>query len=66
MKWFRSSGKTEDYEKEFLARYKKQQKPKQKKNTSKDKKSVKIELDEQNQIHDKTQKKRTGITFYKT
>jgi len=57
MKWFRSSGKTEDYEKEFLARYKKQQKPKQKKNTSKDKKSVKIELDEQNQIHDKTQKK---------
>jgi len=59
MKWFRSSGKTEteDYEKEFLARYSKQQKPKQKKNTSKDKKSVKIELDEQNQVDGKTQKK---------
>ena len=31
MKWFRSSGKTEDYEKEYLTRYDEQQKPKQKK-----------------------------------
>ena len=37
MKWFRSSGKTEDYEKED------RQKPKQKKNISKDKKSKKKE-----------------------
>ena len=45
MKWFRSSekAKTEDYEKEFLARYNKQQKPKQKKNTSNGKKSIKKE-----------------------
>ena len=43
MKWFRSSGKTEDYEKEYLTRYNKQQKPEQKKNTSKDKKSIKKE-----------------------
>ena len=45
MKWFRSSekAKTEDYEKEFLARYNKQQKPKQKKNTTKDEKSIKKE-----------------------
>ena len=45
MKWFRSSGKTEDYEKEYLTRYNEQQKPKQKKNTSKDKKSIKKEPD---------------------
>ena len=51
MKWFRSSGKTEDYEKEYLTRYNEQQKPKQKKNTSKDKKSIKKEPDS---------------TFYKT
>ena len=45
MKWFRSSekAKTEDYEKEFLGRYNKQQKPKQKKNTSNGKKSIKKE-----------------------
>jgi len=43
MKWFRSSGKTEDYEKEYLTRYNEQQEPKQKKNTSKDKKSIKKE-----------------------
>ncbi len=47
MKWFRSSGKTEDYEKEFLARYNEQQEPKQKKNTSKDKKSIKKEIPKQ-------------------
>jgi len=37
MKWFRGSEKTEteDYEKEFLARYKKQQKANPKKNVSK-------------------------------
>ena len=41
MKWFRSSGKTEDSKKE--TEYNIQQKPKQKKNTSKDKKSIKKE-----------------------
>ena len=51
VKWFRSSGKTKDYEKEYLTRYNEQQEPKQKKNTSKDKK-----------IH----KKRTRSTIYKT
>jgi len=37
MKWFGSSEKkeSENYEKKYLARYKKQQKPKQKKNTIK-------------------------------
>jgi chromosome segregation ATPase len=43
VKWFRSSGKTEDHEKEYLTRYNEQQKPKQKKNTPKDKKSLKKE-----------------------
>jgi chromosome segregation ATPase len=43
MKWFRSSGKTEDNEKEHLTRYDKQQKPKQKKNTPEEKKSLKKE-----------------------
>jgi len=40
MKWFGSSEKkeSENYEKKYLARYKKQQKPKQKKNISKLKK----------------------------
>ena len=59
MKWFRSSEKkeSEDYEKQYLTRYK-QQKSKQKKNTSKNKKDVKIELDEKNQdIEIKTRKK---------
>ena len=57
MKWFGSSEKNEsdDYEKKYLARYKKQQKPKQKKNTSKNKKDVEIESDEKNQV--KIQKK---------
>ena len=54
MKWFGSSEKkeSEDYEKKYLARYKKQQKPK---NTSKNKKDGKIESDEKNQV--KIQKK---------
>lgn len=43
MKWFRSSGKTEDYEKEYLTRHDKQQEPKQKKNMPIDKKSLKKE-----------------------
>jgi len=59
MKWFGSSEKNESdgYEKKYLARYKKQQKPKQKKNTSKNKKDVEIESDEKNQVEGKIQKK---------
>ena len=59
MKWFGSSEKkeSENYEKKYLARYKKQQKPKQKKNTSKNKKYVEIESDEKNQVEVKIQKK---------
>jgi len=59
MKWFGSSEKNEsdDYEKKYLARYKKQQKPKQKKNMSKNKKDVEIESDEKNQVKVKIQKK---------
>ena len=59
MKWFGSSEKkeSEDYEKKYLARYKKQQKPKQKKNTTKNKKDVEIESDEKNQVEVKIQKK---------
>ena len=59
MKWFRGSEKTEteDYEKEFLTRYKKQQKPKQKKNTKKDNKVIKIESEEKNLVKSETQKK---------
>ena len=59
MKWFGSSEKNEsdDYEKKYLARYKKQQKPKQKKNISKNKKDVEIESDEKNQVKVKIQKK---------
>ena len=51
MKWFGSSEKkgSEDYEKEYLARYK------QKNNASKNKKDVKVESDEKNQV--KIQKK---------
>ena len=58
MKWFRSSEKTEseDYEKEYLSRYK-QQKSKQKKNTTKNKKVIKIESDEKNIVESKTEKK---------
>jgi len=59
MKWFGSSEKkeSENYEKKYLARYKKQQKPKQKKNASKNKKDVEIESDEKNQVEVKIQKK---------
>ena len=59
MKWFGSSEKNEsdDYEKKYLARNKKQQKPKQKKNTSKNKKDIEIESDEKNQVEVKIQKK---------
>jgi len=59
MKWFGSSEKkeSENYEKQYLSRYKKQQKPKQKKNTSKNKKAVEIKSDEENQVEVKIQKK---------
>jgi len=60
MKWFGSSEKkeSENYEKKYLARYKKQQKPKQKNNASKNKKDVEIESDEKNQyVEAKTRKK---------
>jgi len=59
MKWFGSSEKkeSENYEKKYLARYKKQQKPKQKNNISKNKKDVEIESDEKNQVKVKIQKK---------
>ena len=45
MKWFKNSGKKEtgDYEKEYLARYNKQQIPEQKKNVTKNKKD-KVEI----------------------
>jgi len=49
--WFKSSRKkeSEDYEKEFLARYKKQPKAKPKKMASKQKKVIEIESEEKNQ-----------------
>ena len=58
MKWVGSSEKNEsdDYEKKYLARYKKQQKSK-KKNTPKNKKDIEIESDEKNQVEVKIQKK---------
>ena len=51
MDWFSSSGKkeSEDYEKEYLARYRNQQKAKPKKKASKQKKVIEIESDEKNQ-----------------
>ena len=51
MNWFKSSRKkeSEDYEKEFLSRYKKQQKAKPEKKASKHKKVIEIESDEKNQ-----------------
>ena len=51
MDWFKSSRKkkTEDYEKEYLTRYKKGQKTKPKKKTSKPKKSIEMESYETNQ-----------------
>ena len=59
MKWFGSSEKkeTEDYEKKYLARYDKQRKPKQNKNTSKQKKGIEIEADGKNQDEVKIRKK---------
>ena len=60
MDWFGSSRKkeSEEYEKEFLARYKKQQKAKPKKSASKHKKNVEMKSDEKNQNGIvKTQKK---------
>jgi len=58
MKWFGSSEKkeSENYENEFLTRYRKQQKAKPK-NTSKNKKNIEIESDEKNQVKVKIQKK---------
>jgi len=66
--WFKSSRKkeSEDYEKEFLSRYKKQQKAKPEKKASKHKKVIEIESDEKNQDGEiKILKKRTRTTFYK-
>ena len=59
MKWFKNSGKkqTEEYEKEYLTRYNKQQIPDQKKNISKNKKDEKIESDKKNQVRVKIGKK---------
>ena len=60
MNWFRGSGKkeSEDYEKEYLAQYKKQQKSKPKKRVSKHNKAIEIESDEKNQdVEVRTQKK---------
>jgi len=58
MKWFGSSEKkeSENYEKKYLTRYRKEQKAKPK-NTSKNKKNVEIESDEKNQVKVKIQKK---------
>ena len=51
MDWFGSSRKkkSEDYEKEFISRYKEQQKSKPKKRASKQKKVIEIESEEKNQ-----------------
>ncbi len=59
MKWFKNSGKkeTDDYEKEYLARYNKQQIPEQKKNITKNKKDEEIESDKKNQVKIKIGKK---------
>ena len=45
LKWFKNSGKkeTDDYEKEYVARYKNQQIPEQEKNITKNKKDGEIE-----------------------
>ena len=58
MDLFGSSRKkeSEEYEKEFLARYKKQQTAQPKKRTSKHKKTIEIEANEKNQdVEVKTQ-----------
>ena len=59
MKWFKNSGKkeTNDYEKEYLARYNKQQIPEQKKNITKNKKDGEIASDKKNQVKVKIGKK---------
>ena len=59
MNWFGNSRKkeSEDYEKGFLSRYKKQQKVNPKKKTSKHKKVVEIESDEKHLAESKTLKK---------
>ena len=60
MNWFKSSGKkeSEDYEKEYLTLYKKQQKSKPKKSVSKHKKVIEIDSNEKNQdVEVRTQKK---------
>jgi len=59
LKWFKNSGKkqTEEYEKDYLTRYNKQQIPDQKKNISKNKKDEKIESDKKNQVRVKIGKK---------
>lgn len=59
MKWFKNSGKkeTDDYEKEYLARYNKQQIPEQEKNITKNKKDGEIASDKKNQVKVKIGKK---------
>ena len=60
MNWFRGSGKkeSEEYEKEYLAQYKKQQKSNPKKKASKQKKVIEIEPSEKTQgVEVRTQKK---------
>ena len=59
MKWFKNSGKkeTNDYEKEYVARYKKQQIPEQEKNITKNKKDGEIASDKKNQVKVKIGKK---------
>ena len=59
MKWFSNSSnkESEDYEKEYLAQYRKKQKVKPKNGASKNKKDVEIESDEKNQVEVKAQKK---------
>ena len=59
MKWFKNSGKkeTNDYEKEYVTRYKKQQIPEQEKNITKNKKDGEIASDKKNQVKVKIGKK---------
>ena len=60
MDWFRGSKKkkSDDYEKEYLAIYKKEQKAKPKKKASKNKKSMEIESDENTIFSEKIKKSR--------
>ena len=52
LKWFKNSGKkeTDEYEKEYLARYDKQREPKQKKKILKNKKDEEMVSDKKNQV----------------